>query len=381
MPANDHSHPDVLVLGEHPSSYLAAAMLRAGPRLAVVHATLPDGGAAWADRLVLVNPAFFHLHPLLTPLSRKLKLTRIYGARFLADQENLFSQHRAKSAMTLVARYGDIRDAVEQIAQKSGAILHQPTTVRIVHVDETGLDVQLDQQAIRAKALILANYPSASAARILGLDPSWDRQVMHRCFLAPLTGNFSIDLGARPLLPMSLDLQQKLYCGWLLQHEIAAQISVIQPLAQEAPAKPASSLEYWLRVLRGHGVVGGGGAVDVARISSFDLPLAGALDHEGVVNRALLIGPAAGFYSACAEDIYPNCWSAVFAVDVIRRALREKYLQDALDAYRHKWRTTLGNYLRGPQQNLRFLMPMIYRNQNLTSRMAESILLGKSIVR
>jgi flavin-dependent dehydrogenase len=381
MPADDHSHPDVLVLGEHPSAYLAAAMLRAEPHLAVVHATLPGGGGAWADRLVLVNPALFQLHPLLTPLSRKLNLTRLYGVRFLSDQANLFSQHRTKSAMTMVARYGDIRDAAAQIARQSGAVLHEPANVRIVHVDETGLNVQLDQQSIRAKALILANDPPPAAAKILGLDLSWDQQVMHRCFLAPLAGDYHLDLGPRPLLLMSLDLQQRLHWAWLLQHESAVQISVIQPPAQEAPTKPQASLEHWLRVLRAHGMFTGEAVVDIARMRSFDLPLAGALDREGVINRTLLIGPAGGFYSACAEDIYPNCWSAVFAVDVIRRALREKHLQDALDAYRHNWRTTLGDYLHGPEQNLRFLLPMIYRNQNLTSRMADSILLGKSMVR
>jgi hypothetical protein len=66
---------------------------------------------------------------------------------------------------------------------------------------------------------------------------------------------------------------------------------------------------------------------------------------------------------------------------VINQALREKHLQDALQAYRQRWRITLGNYLRGPQQNLRFLLPLVYRNQVMTNRLAESILLGKAMVR
>ena len=45
------------------------------------------------------------------------------------------------------------------------------------------------------------------------------------------------------------------------------------------------------------------------------------------------------------------------------------------------WRTTLGDYLRGPQQNLRFLLPLVYRNQVMTARLSESILMGKSVVR
>ena len=65
----------------------------------------------------------------------------------------------------------------------------------------------------------------------------------------------------------------------------------------------------------------------------------------------------------------------------MRKALKEPHLQDALHPYREKWGTTLGEYLCGPQQNLRFLLPLIYRNPIMTGRLAESILLGKSVVR
>ena len=123
------------------------------------------------------------------------------------------------------------------------------------------------------------------------------------------------------------------------------------------------------------------GEVPVESAEYLDLPLAGALAHEGVANRTLLIGPAGGFYSACSEDIYPNCWSAIHAADAVKKALKEPHLQDALHPYRHRWRTTLGDYLRGPQQNLRFLLPMVYRNQKMTARLSESILMGKSVVR
>ena len=100
-----------------------------------------------------------------------------------------------------------------------------------------------------------------------------------------------------------------------------------------------------------------------------------------LILRTLLFGPAGGFYTACLEDVYPNCWSATFAVDAVRKALKEPHLQDALQPYRQKWGTTLGEYLRGPQQNLRFLLPLVYRNPVMTARMGESILQGKSVVR
>ena len=100
-----------------------------------------------------------------------------------------------------------------------------------------------------------------------------------------------------------------------------------------------------------------------------------------VANRTLLIGPAGGFYTACAEDIYPTFWSALHAVEVAKKALKEKHVQDALQPYRQRWGSTLGDYLRGPQQNLRFLLPLVYRNSIMTARLTEAILSGKSVVR
>ena len=109
--------------------------------------------------------------------------------------------------------------------------------------------------------------------------------------------------------------------------------------------------------------------------------MGGALTQEDVGNRTLLFGPAGGFYSAAGEDIYPNCWSAIFAAEVAKKALKETHMQDGLQADRHTWGATLGDYLRGPQQNLKFLLPLVYRNPVMCARLAESILTGASVVR
>ncbi len=145
--------------------------------------------------------------------------------------------------------------------------------------------------------------------------------------------------------------------------------------------KPAELLGHWAELLRKAGTLNGKGELPLDDAESMDVPFAGALMHEGVGNRTLLVGPAGGFYSACCEDIYPNCWSATHAADALKKALKEPHLQDALQSYRHRWRTTLGDYLRGPQQNFRFLLPLVYRNQVMTTRLTEAILLGKSVVR
>ena len=156
-------------------------------------------------------------------------------------------------------------------------------------------------------------------------------------------------------MPMSLNLKEMLCWAWLLPGPKGLQLAVEQPVETVGRVKPTELLGHWAELLRKAGTLNGKGELPLDDAESMDVPFAGALAHEGVGNRTLLVGPAGGFYSACCEDIYPNCWSATHAADALKKALKEPHLQDALQAYRHRWRTTLGDYLRGPQQNFRFL--------------------------
>src|SRR5690242_15336545 len=87
---------DVLVLGDHPCAYLAAALMRQGasaPRVGL--AIVP--GAKLIDRLVVINPALFELHPILSSLKRKLELTSVYGLQFLSDDPKISISHSTKN--------------------------------------------------------------------------------------------------------------------------------------------------------------------------------------------------------------------------------------------------------------------------------------------
>jgi flavin-dependent dehydrogenase len=374
---------DVLVLGEHPCSYLTAALLVAGAgsshKLRVLHATIPEEKPI--DRTCLLNPAVFSLHKLLEPLKRKLDLTPIYGAQFLADEPPTRSEHRAKSILAYTVGYKHIRSAVMKLAADEGVELVTPKHVQIHRLDEQGLEVTVGKAVLRPRMLVLGGTLSEAQQKLLGLPESWGPDVVRRYTFVRLRGGKWADLGSRPTIPMSLDLGKHLYWAWLLPFEGGVQLAIEQPIESVGRLRSDDLLRHWVTVLRRHEVLKPGGEVPIGDAQTMDLPLAGALAHEGVANRTLLVGPAGGFYSATGEDVYPNCWSALFAADTIKKALKEPHLQDALQPYRQKWRTTLGDYLRGPQQNLRFLLPLVYRNQVMTDRLAESILVGKSLVR
>ncbi|HSU69023.1 MAG TPA: hypothetical protein VLJ39_19225 [Tepidisphaeraceae bacterium] len=378
MPKSD-PQLDVLVLGEHPAAYLCAALLKYKSKLRVLHSTLPH--ETWPDRLLLLNPELFDLHPLLEPLRKKIETTAIYGLKFIADTPGTASEHRSRSVVAQVASYKNVRTAMMKMVASQDVETVTPKVVEIRRLDEHGVEVLVGKTELRPKMLVLAGMPTEPEARLLGLPDGWGAEVVHRYTFLKLPGTKWADLGGRPVVPMSLNLRDMLCWAWLLPAERCVQVAVEQPTETLSRVRPEELLLHWIEVLRAHQIIVGKGELPLDQIQSIDLPLAGALAHEGLANRTLLIGPAGGFFSATAEDMYPNCWSALYAADAIKKALKEVHLQDALQPYRHKWRTTLGDYLRGPQQNLRFLLPLVYRNQVMTSRLTESILLGKSVVR
>jgi flavin-dependent dehydrogenase len=371
--------PDVIIIGEHPAAYLCAALLRQKGAVEVLHATLPHEHPP--DRLVVINPEFFDLHRLLEPLKKKLKLTAVWGLQFIGDDASFASEpHRSRSPAAYVATYRDVRAALDKIAGGEGVRCVKPKTLEITHADESGVDVAAGGEKVRARVIALAGTLSDASRRVLGLPESWPSETVRRYTFLRLKGAKWAEVAARPTMPMSLDLRGELTWAWLLPGDGEVQIAVERPAAGANGADGKVLLRHWAGVLHRHGFLKTAD-VPVDDAETIDLPLAGALAREGVANRTLLIGPAGGFYSACAEDIYPNCWSALFAADVIRKAINEPHLQDALQPYRQKWGATLGDYLRGPQQNLRFLMTLIYRNKQMTTRIAEAILMGKSVIR
>lgn len=379
---------DVLVLGDHPATYLAAALLREKSSLRILHACIPDHPPG--DRLLLVNHELFSLHPLLEPLRRKIPCSPVYGVRFLADDGNTRSEYRSKATMAYVTTLKEARVAMGKLARDQGVELVSPKTLEIAGLDDEGVDVNLGPARVRARMLMLGGTLGAAQDQLLGLPENWGEEVLHRHTFVRLKSAKWMEPDSRPLISMSLDLKGRQVWAWMFPGDGQIQLEVEEPseghgAGPHHPIPPSPTgielLRHWAAVLQKHGILKSGQEVSIAQAESIDIPQAGALAHEGVANRTLLIGPAGGFYAATGEDLYPNCWSTVFAVDVAKKALKEKHLQDALHPYRQVWRTELGEYMRGPRQNLKFLLPLVYGNLVMANRLAEAIVLGKPLVR
>lgn len=372
---------DVLVLGDHPSAYLAALALQAAGGVSVMHARIP--GEHLAERLVIINPDLFDLAPSLRSLKRKLKLVPTYGLSFLGESSSQRNGCVRKSISAYVGSMKQIHDEISAMAKRSHIVSVAPRKLEIVRVDETGLDLTLGDARVHARLLLLGGELLPEQRKMLGLTP-WPPESMYRYTYVqiPIRGGIQYDAGNRPVVAMSLNLKETHHWAWLLPGEGQFQLAVEQPLPGEGSPTGQDLLAHWAGVLHEHGILTvRPDRLGLSKAVSMDVPLGGALSGEGVASRTLCIGPAGGFYSACAEDVYPNCWSALCAVEAARQALKERHVQDALHGYRLKWGATLGDYLRGPQQNLRFLLPLVYRNAAMASRLADAILTGKSVVR
>lgn len=110
-------------------------------------------------------------------------------------------------------------------------------------------------------------------------------------------------------------------------------------------------------------------------------PVAAALDMDThVTKHCILIGDAGGFISAASQEgLYPAIWSAQIAAGVVDEALRSRHSQDVLKTFDTAWRMKMADYLRSPNTDPQFLVPLVFSNQPMADRMAAAFFSGENI--
>ena len=378
--ASPTREPAVIVVGDHPAAALCALLLKEAD---VAVALLDIGTTPNADRLITLNPSFFDLHGSLQRLRSALPLAPITQIRFLGpDGESASATHPDagenphSQVMAFIASMREVREAMRSAAVDAG-VPHLRASLLTEHIDDRGVHVRIGQERFVPAVLAVADPLPDEAGQLLDA-PRFPGRGSSIQATARLRGGSLFGSAADPqVLDLTLDLGHQLNWGWLLRRGVEAQLCVQCPPEGDVPAL----MDEWTGMLKRHGVLTTEAEPDLSKLKVYDLPLGGALMRDVVARRTLLLGPAGGFYSASGEDVYPGCWSALFAAEVGARAVKAQHPQDALAAYRGRWGSTLGDYLRGPQQNLRFLLPLVYKNPVMTQRLAEAILLGQSLVK
>ncbi|HOW70023.1 MAG TPA: NAD(P)/FAD-dependent oxidoreductase [Phycisphaerae bacterium] len=108
-------------------------------------------------------------------------------------------------------------------------------------------------------------------------------------------------------------------------------------------------------------------------------PAVSALEMDSLVDKGTLrIGDAGGFVCfASLEGIYPAMWSAKLAVDVLAQAVRSAQPQDTLQDFDRLWRTAMAEYLRPPDIETPFLLPLVFSNRQMAARLAAAFWRGQ----
>lgn len=370
---------DIVILGDHAAAHLATAVLRADqPKLNIAQIALP--GEKHFDRLAMVNPKLFSLHAVMKDLEKEKSLTRTSGLQFLSETANLRGEFTSKSPTSITLSTESFRQKMIDVARSAGATQLRPKALLVNRVLDDGVELALDGSPITARIVLVTGGMNIDSRRVLGIPlHGEDDTTQHLRVLRLCPAKNFIQMPAN-VVPMSLDLAGGGAWAWALQSGDVVELSILQPA--RGLRDPNKNMAAWIENLALHGIIQSPEKLPKPEsAATFALPIAAALSGETVANRTLLFGPAGGFVSACAEEVYPSCWSAVIAAKIAAAALKQRHVQDALLEFRGEWGSTLGDYLRGPQQNLKLLLPLVYRNNIMSARVAEAILLGESVVR
>ncbi len=378
---------DVLIWGEHPAGHVLGLLL-ASAGVRCISASDPKAAVSEGvdgSGLALLNEQFFRLDARLAGLAGRVGGEPVAGLLYLAEPGRSAAYELETSAGSVGARVVSaeaVRDGCRALAVAAGVARPASGDFALDSVDETGLSVRIGGTKLRIRLLILANAVHFEVAKQLNLDePHLSRTRRASVMLDPADVETTRTATAHGrMVPIALDLMKQLFTGRLLQAGGLAVASVDVPAEAAGRHDPEAVLQHFLHLLHKQGVLNrlpkaGAGVM----MSQFDA--AGALQREGVGDRTLCIGPAGGFYSSSGEDLYPGAWSAVFASKTLQKALKSEHPQDELRGFRTAWGASLGEYLQGPQQNLRFLESMVFDNPQMARRLAEAILGGRSVIR
>ncbi|MEM8874383.1 MAG: hypothetical protein AAGD32_08995 [Planctomycetota bacterium] len=355
---------DVLILGDHPSAAFLALLLAGEAK--VLRAARPTEHLFFAEQptLEVLNPAAARLHPLLGDLPN---LTPMAGVCLLGPDAETHGLWHADEPQALALNQQAFTQVIDDHASKAGAV-SRTRPIEILGTDRGGVRFKEGATERRATLMVVTDPMPDRILAPLGLHA---RRTSHTLMYRAFGNDATADL---PEVVAGLDLVPNSVARLLVDQAGKPEATLFVP----TPTPDAEAMmDQWCERLGMHGLLEDGRP---GKITRTEVALGGALGQDMVGDRTLLIGPAGGFVSEFGESLYPGLWSATFAAESIRLALSADYPQEPLQAFRGTWGATLGNYLRGPQQNLPFLLPLIYSNQAMMARLGRAMLLGEALV-
>ena len=363
---------DVAVVGAGPAGATAAiALAQKEHRVALVdRQPFPRTATSISWLNVRIKPLLAELGVRgKALLNRPFRKVTFHDADFAKSAEPQF-----EGVTGYVVDRGDFGNALVEAAVKHGVALIEGAAVTDLQLKETCAVLKLaDGAQVESTLLVLASgreaemLDRAGIAREGGASAMWVTQI-GTALDAPADLRVEIVLG--------LDKVGSFGLCCVANDRVSVVVNWIGERAEAVPA-----LVRLCRAGFAHQVIPVDLAEHARATEVVRSPASVALDMDTHVGKhTLVIGDAGGFVSAVSnEGIYPAMWSAQIAAEVADTALKSAHSQDELMAFDSSWRMQMADYLRAPNTDSQFLLPLIFSNQPMADRMGAAFFSGENI--
>jgi flavin-dependent dehydrogenase len=261
-----------------------------------------------------------------------------------------------------------------QVATKAGAEFFPSHRASELSLGESDVTVRCDERSFVGKLLILASgrgtplYESLRLGSVSMNAQWWASQVESDSS----TGRDDASIG------VVLGLDSSGGFGYVVVADGRVTVNVQTCGPRETVV---GTITHLCRNLVLHDVIGTDLSSLAARSEVVAIPPSVALSMETHVGkRSVVIGDAGGFVSAASgEGIYPAMWSGKIAAEVVGRAVAASSPQDVLMEFNTAWRTEMADYLRPPNTDVQYILPLVFSNQPMADRMGAAFFSGVNI--
>lgn len=289
----------------------------------------------------------------------------------------------AKNPPAYRINYPQLVSQLHQIAREAGVEIVHEAAARRIDVGEGKVCVELgDTDPLEAAFLLLADGAgrtlcggSADTTILTPVPPATTGRWFATLELPAATRGKDARDGHLHWL-LGLDRHRSCLLWWSDGSTIV--LSLFAPgtgttVAQKLCQNAARLLET--------GLIASKQPLDPAAVVLRPAPARSALEIDThVTKRCLLIGDAGGFISETSgSGIYAGAWSARLGAESLITAADSPHPQDQLRQFSTTWRCTMADYLRPPNTDVHFLLPLIFSNQQMADRMAAAFWQGQNI--